>query len=219
VFNPFPLNKAERRKRLEYRCEHRHNGISHNKCYDRAYDVEEKIGFFDIETSNLSGDFGVILSYCILGNDNKLIKRIITPEEIKKGIFDKELTKQLCVDLRKFDRVIGYYSSRFDGPFCRTRCVFWGHDFPLFKEIRHTDAYMLIKHKFNLHSKRLGVVAPFFGIKAKGHPLNPEVWFRCMSGDKKALEFVGKHNEEDVNSLKQLWERIENFTKLQDSSL
>jgi hypothetical protein len=92
--------------------------------------------------------------------------------------------------------------------------------FPLYNEVRHTDAYLVIKHKFGtLHSRRLGVVAPFYGISAKGHPLNPTIWLKCLSGNKKALDFVWTHNKEDVVSLKKLWKKVSKYVKLNKTSL
>lgn len=213
------MSVSERKKRLDFKCKHRHNGIDHHQCYDEHNGLVERIGFYDIETSNLSADFGIVLSYCILSNDGKIYKRIITPEEIKSGVFDKNLLREFCRDVRKFDRIIGYYSLKFDAPFLRTRCVYHKLNFPLFREIKHTDAYFVVKRNLNMHSRRLGVVAPFFGIAAKGHPLNGEVWLKCLSGNKKALRFVQVHNEEDVYSLKKLWNRIEGFTQLTKTSI
>jgi uncharacterized protein YprB with RNaseH-like and TPR domain len=219
MFNTFSLSATERKKRTAFRCAHHHNGIYHPNCYNKHYGITERIGFYDIETSNLNADFGIILSYCILSNKGKLYHRIITPEEIKSGVFDKNLLKQLCKDVRNFDRIIGYYSSRFDAPFLRTRSIYHRLQFPIYKEISHTDAYMVAKHKLLLHSRRLGVVAPFFGIKAKGHPLNGNIWLQCLSGDKKALDFVLTHNKEDVYSLRDLWHRIEKYTQLHKTSI
>ncbi len=221
--NPFAMTESEKKKREAYKCEHGHNGLpgrkNHPSCYDRAHGLDEKIGFLDIETSNLSADFGIILSYCIKEENGKITSRVLTRQEIQSDTFDKDLLKQFCEDVRKFDRVITYYGSRFDIPFLRTRCILHGLDFPIFKEIRHTDAYMIVKHKLNLHSRRLAVVAPFFSIPAKAHPLNPTVWLKCLSGDEKALDFVLTHNKEDVESLEGVWHKIEDYTQLQKASI
>jgi uncharacterized protein YprB with RNaseH-like and TPR domain len=93
-------------------------------------------------------------------------------------------------------------------------------DFPLYKEVYHTDAYQRAKILIRtLHSKRLGVVASFYGIKAKEHPLNPTVWLRCLSGDQDALDFVNLHCKEDVHSLEEVWKRLAPYQKLAKSSI
>ncbi len=177
------------------------------------------MGFFDLETSNLNANWGIILSYCILGEDNKLYKRLITKREIFSGRFDKGVCEQFCKDARQFDRLIGWYSERFDAPYARTRCMFHKIDFPLYKEIKHTDGWKVCRKKLRLHSNRLGTVAPFLGIEAKGHPINPDVWLSCLSGNQKALDFVMTHNKEDVESLRKVWHRLESYTKVDSASL
>lgn len=213
------LTKKEILKRLKWRCPHGHNGIEHVKCWDKAFGVTERIGFYDIEATNLKATFGYVLSYCILSEDGKMIARTISRDDILNGKFDKNLMKQFSSDVMKFDRIIGYYSKRFDGPYLRTRCEKHGVRFPLFREVLHTDAYDTVRHKFQLHSNRLQVACDFFGIPSKGHPLNPEVWQNAQAGDVKALKFVLAHNKEDVVSLKTLWEKISKYHQYMASTL
>jgi uncharacterized protein YprB with RNaseH-like and TPR domain len=220
LLNTFALNKTETRKRKEFRCkEHSHDGFEHPRCFDREQGLEEKIGYFDIESSNLTSDFGIILCYAIKHKDG-VISNSITPQELKEGSFDKRLLTQLCVDLRKFDRIITWYGYKFDIPYVRSRAMLHKLDFPLYKEISHTDAYQRAKILIRtLHSKRLGVVANFLGIKAKEHPLNPEVWLKCLSGNQDAIDFVQLHCNEDVISLENVWKRLEPYQKLCKTSI
>ena len=73
--NIFALGKSEKKARAVFRCIHRHNGFDHPNCYDTEKGIIEKIGFLDIETSNLNADFGYVLSYCIKKLDGEIIKR------------------------------------------------------------------------------------------------------------------------------------------------
>jgi uncharacterized protein YprB with RNaseH-like and TPR domain len=211
--------KSEIVERANFRCSHGHSGLTHSSCYDKEYNIKKKIAFLDIETSNLKSNWGFVFSYCLKEDGKETIKRILTPEEIKTGVYDKNLLKQFCSDVRKFDRVIGYYSSRFDIPFLRTRAVYYELDFPIYKEVKHTDLYMIMKHKFCLHSKRLAVVADFFNIEAKKHPMNPSVWFKAMAGDKKALDWILVHNIEDVVTTEKLYHRVCDYARITDTSI
>ena len=218
--NLFALTPAEKNKRLKFRCVHRHNGLTgHPNCYDQFHGLVERVGFYDIESSQLNASFGIILSYCILGEDGVLYKRLLTPDEIRSGVFDYNLCEQFCKDVRNFDRIIGYYSEKFDGPMLRTRCIRHKLDFPVFKEIKHTDAWRVVRAKMRMHSNRMGTVCDFLGIPSKTHPLLPDVWIRCLSGDQDSLDFVMKHNVEDVESLKALWHRIVDYTQLTKTSI
>lgn len=205
--------------RREFRCVHRHNGLGHPECFKKQNKLTEHVGYLDIESSNLNASFGVILSYCIGDDNGKILKRVITPEEIKSGVFDKYLLKDLVTDILKFDRIVTWYGAKFDIPFIRTRCLYHKIPFPVFGERMHTDAYLIAKHKLKMHSNRLGAVAPFLGIPAKGHPLNPEVWLKALSGHKEALRFILTHNIEDIVSLRDTWHRINHYIRLTKTSL
>lgn len=219
----YKINKSipkDYEQKANFTCIHRHNGLTHPQCYRDNKELTQKIGFLDIEASNLSSDFGCILSYCIVDEKGKSYKRVLTPDEIKNGIYDKNLIKQLCQDIRNFTRIITYYGSKFDIPFIRSRSLLYNLPFPAYGELNHTDAYLVVKYKLGtLHSRRLGVVAPFFNIEAKGHPLNPTIWLKCLSGNKQALSWVLTHNLEDCESLRKLWKKISKFTRYANTSV
>lgn len=219
MLNLKAISKKELNDRVDFKCIHHHSGISHNCCYDQARGLVEKVGFFDIESSNLSSDFGTVLCYAIKSKDG-LISNSLTSKEIKDGSYDLRLLTDLCKDLRRFHRVITWYGYKFDIPFVRSRAILHKLDFPLYKEVYHTDAYQIAKILIRtLHSKRLGAVASFFGIKAKEHPLNPTIWLRCLSGDQEALDFVQTHCNEDSISLEAVWKRLEPYQKLKKSTI
>jgi len=219
MLNLKAIGKTELNDRLDFRCIHHHNGVSHHCCYDQAKGLVEKIGYFDIESSNLTSDFGIILCYAIKHKDG-VISNSITPQELREGIFDKRLLIDVCKDLRKFDRIITWYGYKFDIPYVRSRAMLHKLDFPLYKEVYHTDAYQKAKILIRtLHSKRLGVVANFFGIEAKEHPLNPSIWLSCLSGNQDAIDFVQTHCNEDVSSLEKVWKRLAPYQKMAKSTI
>lgn len=92
-------------------CKHGHTYLSHYGCYEPP--ETEKIGFMDIEASNLVADFGIMLSYCIKerGND-EILEGVLTPAQIKKakaGDEDKVLIESFVKDLMTFDRIVTFY--------------------------------------------------------------------------------------------------------------
>lgn len=213
------METKELRSRQDFRCVHGHNGLAHRCCFDKDNAIKEKVGYLDIECSGLQADFGIVLSYCIKEDGGKIIGRHLTPSEIRNGIYDKNLIGEICEDIRKFDRIITWYGAGFDIPFLKTRCILHNQNFPVVHEVLHTDAWFVCKKKLKLHSNRLGSVAPFFGIPAKDHPLNPTVWIRCLGGDLKSLKFVFLHNKEDVISLEGTWKKMQRYAKLNKTSI
>ena len=215
------MTQAEQRLRLKYLCIHGHNGLAHPKCFDKKNGpVPERIGFADIESSNLRASFGIVYSYCIKEKDGPMIARSVTLQDLHKGEYDKNLMRKFIEDAEQFDRLIFHYGSdmRFDIPFLRTRCEYWGLEFPRRGLIHISDTYPILRNKFKLHSNRLEAACDFFEIDSKGHKMNPRVWLKMISGNKRlmqqALDYILLHNKEDVLSLEKLWERTGKYSKL-----
>lgn len=212
------MPRAELIARARFSCKHNHNGLSHPRCYE-ALHPSERVGFFDIEATSLNASFGYMLSYCIKKRDGEILARPINPKDIKSHKYDQALCKQLIEDFTQFDRIVGYYSSRYDIPFVRTRCLYWGLDFPPTGSLFHTDAYYAVRGKLKLHRNRLEVACDMFGIPSKGHRLTPSVWQDAQTGSKKAIDFVLEHNKEDVESLEALWNKLNGHFKINKTSV
>ena len=213
------MKKSEIVKRANTKCKHGHNGLTHPKCYDEVFG--EKVGFLDIESSNLKANFGICYSYCIkIQGSDEVIKRCVTPKEMKNHTYDKRLMQDLVKDLEKFDRVVTYYGSRFDIPFLRTRCLLQKVEgFPVYKALNHTDLYFSVRGKLCLHRKSLQVVAEALEIDAKNHPMHFGVWMKASGGDKKALDYILTHNIEDVITTEKVYDKMNKFFRITDTSV
>lgn len=160
-----------------------------------------------------------MLTYCIKPMDGPVMKRTVSKADLKPGSYDRDLCKQFLEDMTQFDRVVGYFSSRYDVPFIRTRCLTHNLDFPAFGSVFHTDAYYAVRHKLKLHSNRLEAACTALGIPSKGHKLSPMIWRDAGVGDKKALAHVMAHNVEDVESLEALWKRLTGTIRTNKTSI
>jgi len=199
--------------------------IEHPKCFlsEKPADAPftEKIGFLDIEASNLKASFGYVFSYCIKELDGPLYEGCVTQQDIVSGIFDKRILKKCIDDMRKFDRIVVYYGgdARFDIPFLRTRAVYYKMDFPIYRELQLLDLFLVIKRRFKFHNNRLQTACDFFGIPCKEHGMNHDIWIRAMAGNKMALDYILQHNREDVLSTEALYKRVINYSNVPKQSL
>lgn len=229
TLNPLNLKKLKKDQILwlfSNNCKkHRVKYIQHPGCYlsEKPADgpIIEKVGFFDIETSGLAADFAFIFSYALRGDDNKLYGRTLTPNEIRHGVFDKYLVREMCRDLKRFNRIVVHYGidRKFDCPFARTRAIKHGADFPLYKDICVSDTWLMAKNKLKLRSNRLGVICEFFGITAKEHPLTPDIWQTASAGKKQSLEYIWVHNKEDVDSMRKVYNLLKNYSPERKTSI
>ena len=105
------LKKSEIVWLKKNRCRHHHPYLEHYACFNKEkHGGFEKIGILDIEASNLKADFGFVFSYCIKELNGDIIYRVLVPEEIRSGTYDKNLIRQFCKDIGNYDRIITYRS-------------------------------------------------------------------------------------------------------------
>lgn len=174
---------------------------------------EMRIGYFDIESSGLVGDFSIMLSWSIKERDvDKVHHDVITKEDILSGNEDRRIIESLREALNKFDVIITYYGTRFDVPYTRTRMEYHDIQFPHFESLKHIDCYYIMRYRFKIHSNRLDSATEFFGIGGKTR-LKPSVWNKAKYGDHKALKYILKHNVADVKILERLHKRVERYVK------
>jgi len=172
---------------------------------------ELRLGYLDIETSNLKASIGIMLSWAIKSRDKNEIKgAIIEKQDILDGVYDGKLVELRMEAMNDYDLLFTYYGTNFDIPFIRTRCLDHDIRFPVYREISHKDLYYMVRSKLKLHNNKLATVCQFLGIKGKT-PVEPRLWREAMYGDEKSLKEVYKHNVEDVKILEKMHKRIESY--------
>lgn len=194
-------------------CKHGHSYLEHYECYLKENPNEGlRIGYLDIETTNLEETFGFVLCYCIkVHNEDKIYERLITRRELKTADLDKNMLKQLLKDLTNFDKIMTYYGSRFDFPYLRSRCVHLGLEFPEYGELFHKDMYYVVRGKFKFHSNRQDVACrEILGDTEKTY-LSGQEWRRAPTGHQPSLNYILDHCEHDVRDLNRLTNAIVNF--------
>ena len=215
---------SEIREAALFTCKHGHSGIEHWDCYVAANkEQQRRLGFLDIETSNLDANFGIMLTYCIKdAAGEQILAAAITPDDIKKYDSDKSDTRivQQCIDdIQKFDTLVTFYGKRFDVPFLRTRALVDGLKFPVFGSIKHIDVWDWARKKLRLNSNRLEVVCrTLFGETDKTH-IEYKYWIGAARGDKDSIAWILDHNEKDVTDLERVFYKLEDFARRNDASI
>lgn len=219
------MKKAEILWMTTHKCEAHHvKYIEHPNCYEREHPDKTKVGIIDIEASNLKADFGVVICYAIqdLATDD-IISRIATKKELfdRKRQPDYAVMKDLCDDMRKFDRLIGYYCSdgKFDIPFLRSRAVAQNLDFPGYGEVIMEDVWPIIRYKFCLSSNRLINASRFLVGESNKTNWFAAYWIRAIQGDKEALAYIKDHCEKDVQDTKKLYLKVRRFKRQANTSI
>lgn len=173
-----------------------------------------RIGYLDIEATNLNANFGYMISWYIKKEGkNEYDMAVIKKSEIMNYDFDKRLVKELLKAMKNYDIIYTHYGSdrRFDVPFIRTRA--YAHnmeeDIPVYMEQFIMDTYPIARNKLKLHSNRLGAIAEAVGVNnVKKTPLSSKQWFMAMAGEPKALEYIALHNKRDVQLLERVHKKL-----------
>jgi len=204
---------------LTHKCLHRHNYVRHFNCFIKDYEIKERVGWLDIETSNLKANFGIVLCWCILDEDDNMYQDWLTKKDVLSGDEDKRVVST-CIDtMRSFDRVCGHYSTYFDIPFLRTRAIIHGLDFPKHGELYHTDAWRMAKTKLCLHSNRQAVVAESLQGKTIKTRISHPAWRQAMMGNEAAAMEVLEHCNCDVQDLKKNYNSLLPYCRILKSSI
>lgn len=199
-----------------WRCSHGHNGLVHPACWERFVEStadEFRVGYFDIEATNLKADFGIMLSYAfkVRGKD-KIYSNVIQQKDINSLKLDKPLVKQCLEDMRRFDMIVTYYGTGYDLPFTRTRAMKWGLDFPEYGALIHHDLYYVARAKLSLSRKSLENVGKLIGVGELKNHLDPDIWTQALLNPK-ARAYILDHNERDVILLEKAHDRLMPYVK------
>lgn len=171
-------------------------------------DESNKIKLWDIESTNLSADFGYILSIAVKNLNEKKVRCYSVddyPLYKKDPTSDKALLEDAYKDLSDAGAWVTWYGGGFDVPFVNTRLL--SHGMAPMPPIPHIDGWRVARYKMKLHSNRLASVSSFLQIAEKT-PLDGPIWIKASAGDKKALQYIKEHNVQDVIVLEEAFNRI-----------
>lgn len=220
---PAPVHSLKKKEIVwlaNHKCKaHRMDYLSHWNCYLREQQTKERVGYLDIECTNLNADFGFILCYCIkVAGEDTIVEGCVTAEDVRVDL-DKQLLKKLVKDIESFDRTIGFYSSRFDIPFIKTRCFMQGVSFPPFGSRYHKDLYFAARRNIKASSRGLENLGRIMLGKSSKTRIENKHWIHASQGQKKSLAYVLDHCRKDVIDTEKVHKAFEPHMVMTDTSI
>jgi len=198
---------------------------SMKKKYDH-HDIH-KIGYLDIETTNLDADFGFMLSWAMVVRDtqtNKVLRidrDVITKKDIDECIknsatsFDKNIIISLFEAIDDIDLLVGHYFHgwrKMDMPFIRARAILCKvKGMKKHRQVRYTDTWKMAHLLYKVHSYRLDVIGELFGVKEQKTRIDYKFWQLARYGHKKSLKYVLDHNIKDVQITHKVHQEMEEY--------
>lgn len=215
LINSHRYSKEVIASREGYSCEHGHNGMRHPACYNKEFNITERVGCLDIEAGALNADFDICLSWAVKksGEDDVTYNHLIRTDLIK-GRYDSILIASLVEEMWKYDRIVTHYGSnfRFDIPFIRARYLWLkarkmydGLPFPCYGEMWLSDTFAMAKKLLKITSRRQDNVANTILGKDIKTRIDKDYWMAIKYGSpeerEKAIEYIVDHNIKDVEQL------------------
>lgn len=158
---------------------------------------------FDLETTNLNANFGVILCACIKPFDGKV--KTFRGDAYKswkdRRSDDSELCRAIYKELEQYDIWIAHNGNNFDVPFLRTRLMKAG---VRMVQPKLVDPVRLSRRYLKLGYNSLEQVAGHFGIYGKT-TVAGDHWMRAsLDGDRKSMNYIVEHCIADVEMLEEV---------------
>lgn len=164
---------------------------------------------FDIEASNLSADFGIIL--CVgfkeIGGGKTEVYSIADYPGKTLIQQEKNLLKDVREKLLSADVWIAHFGKYFDTVFVNSRLLYHKlstlpTNFPLI------DTWRTAKNALKLRNNRLITLQEFLKLKNEKNAILPEQWILALSGHKPSIAYIVDHCRRDVDVLAEVYERL-----------
>jgi uncharacterized protein YprB with RNaseH-like and TPR domain len=179
-----------------------------------------RVTVFDIEATDLGGNFGRLLCCSFIDLDSTTVetfRRDRRPWKGKKLTEDVKLAVAIRDRLEKSDIIVGWNSILYDVPFINTRLVAAGER-PVRIGEKHGSHHLDLMYyaggqSMRLPGRRLDLVAKFFHTDNAKTPLTPEVWANAATGDPEGMAEVVEHCEADIQVTKDVFFKLAPFVK------
>jgi DNA polymerase III epsilon subunit-like protein len=165
----------------------------------------------DLECTNLSADFGVILCGVIKPDQGDPI--ILRADQLNKNwkskrSDDSAVCKAIDEALSVYDIIIAHNGSWYDVPFLRSRLAHWGLP-PFRTNFTLIDPLQLARNKLRQRFNGLEALAGFLRVEHKKTSVEGETWLKAsLDGDKQAMDYIVEHCVADVYVLEEVFDKL-----------
>lgn len=171
-----------------------------------------RIGYFDLETWDLSPEFGPILCGSVLSLPEEKMVTFRNDHYVEQGKADGMADdRALAVDLRDFlsdhHLLVAWHGKGFDCPLLNTRLVKWDQEQLPRRLFLDPMYYFRGWRGLKPKSSSLENVAKFFQLVEEKLEVKPDTWLEARGGDSEAMDVAQERCESDVRLLREVTER------------
>ena len=183
-----------------------HLGITEYKAREILREIESNpveivgptIAVFDLETTDLSADFGRLLCGSILSYPSMEMRTFRYDDYAKDPHDDRRLAVAIRDALESHHITVGYYSKGFDIPFLNTRLLVHGER--RLNPGLHVDPIWFYRgwRGMKVRSSSMKVIAKVLNLDEQKMDVPDETWINARHGSKEAMDVVCERCESDV---------------------
>lgn len=169
-----------------------------------------RVTAWDLECSNLSADFGIILcaGFKDVGVGKPEVFNIL--DYTKTGDLiraEKHLLRDISRRLLQSDVWLTHFGQYFDIPFVNSRLLY--HNLPVLPpSYPHIDTWRIAKNRLKLRNNRLNTVSDFLKTKSSKNSILPEQWIRALGGHAPSMAYIVNHCRLDILVLEEAYNRL-----------
>lgn len=164
---------------------------------------------WDIEASNLSADFGIVLCVGFKTVEGRK-PEVFNILDYSKGDLikaEKQLLKAVSEKLLSADVWLTHFGTHYDIPFINSRLLY--HQLPVLPPtFSHIDTWKISRNRLKLRNNRLITISEFLGTKDEKNAIKPEQWLRALGGHKASMDYIVEHCYRDVLVLEEAYLRL-----------
>jgi uncharacterized protein YprB with RNaseH-like and TPR domain len=168
----------------------------------------------DIETFNLSADFGII--FCGVIKEEGKKPKVFRHDHLCKTwktrrSDDSNVTRVIAEEMSKHPIWIAHNGKRFDLPYINTRLLRNGMK-PLMAPKVLVDPVELARNKLRMSYNSLDKIAALLGCNSKTE-VDPDVWNKAaFDGCTKSMDYIIAHCIEDVITLEKMVDKLKELS-------
>jgi uncharacterized protein YprB with RNaseH-like and TPR domain len=175
---------------------------------------QPKVLIYDIETSNLAANFGIV--FCIgwkwagVGKKVNMIsirdnKRAFTKDPTN----DKHVIQEFSKVINQADAIVAHFGDKFDKPYLNTKCL--EHGLQPFSAVPQIDTCKEAWKRLKFNSNRLDAIAKFLKLDVQKTPIDNRSWIKAPGGHIPSIKEIEHHCVMDILVLEQVYLKMRPF--------
>jgi uncharacterized protein YprB with RNaseH-like and TPR domain len=169
-----------------------------------------RVGVFDLETSSLYANTGIVLCGCVKQWGVKGVTTIRADEfpswEGRKSN-NKAVIVAIVKELKKYDVLVAHNGQYFDKTFLNSSCLRYNLR-PSVRWLKFIDPVLIARRHLRVARNSLASLLDYFEIQDTKTPIEFRHWIQAShDGNRKSMNKIVEHCQRDVVSLEQVYDK------------